>query len=422
MLKDKKITAIFLVFLMLLGAIVPASETFAQDTHELKKARINRMELKDQNDDVVKINNNNKRATVLSDIRLTPIDKDKTEYLTHEKVTFDVGFSTSNTSGKLDNTKFVITFPAEYIKVDTLDNYTDDDGIQLSKLDTAESGPDLQLIDGNWVITYTYDSVPGGYSGDVPISIRTVMGDTPNGYKLPITVKVTDRDGNTLTNGEITKELTFKTKPPKHRKRIGVGDEILNNSEGRVEKLRVGPAKDDKGNQLTGDLGQITAPQGHKPVNFRFDLYEDVRRNKDVGVRKYEKVVIEDKMPEGAVFIPSENPGWTETTEENGEKILRYEANYPDGVDFNYKLGIYEQYDNSPIRDSQGKPVYLKLYFPGVTVKENNKDKIFTNTSTVELTPHQMKLDDKVTKVSGQVNFNLEAYVAAAEVEKNLGM
>ena len=362
-------------------------------------------------------------GTVLSDIRLIPLDKDnqgneKTNYLTHEKVTFNAGFSTSNTSGKLDNTKFVITMPAEYIKLDTPDDHTDDDGIQLSKLDSADHGPDLQLVDGNWVITYTYNDIPGGYSGDVPISIRTVAGDTPNGYKLPITVKVVDKDGNTLTNGETTKEFTFKTEPPKHRKRIGVGNEILDNSEGRVEKLKVGPAKDDEGNVLAGELGQTTTPQGHKPVNFRFDLYEDVRKNKDVGVRKYEKAVIEDKLPEGAVFIPSENPGWTEATNENGEKILRYEANYPDGVDFNYKPGIYEQYDNSPIRDSQGKPVYLKLYFPGVTVKENNKDKIFTNSSTVELTPHQRKLDDKVTKVSSQVNFNLEAYIPAAEVEK----
>lgn len=357
-------------------------------------------------------------ATVLSDIRLTPIDKDKTEYLTHEKATFDVGFSTSNTSGKLDNTKFIITMPAEYIKVDTLDDHTDDDGIQLSKLDTADSGPELELVDGNWVITYTYDSVPGGYSGDVPISIRTVMGDTPNGYKLPITVKVTDRDGNTLTNGEITKELTFKTKPPKHRKRIGIGDNILDIEETTIEKLRVGPAKDDGKNVLTGELGQTTIPKGHRPVSFRFDLYEKARANKSLGARKYEKVVIEDKLPEGAVFIPSENPGWTEATNENGEKILRYEANYPDGVDFNYNPGTNPRNDKSPVLDKEGKPVFLKLYFPGVTVKENNKDKIFTNSSTVELTPHKMKLDDKVTKVTSDVKFKLEGSRPAVEANK----
>lgn len=127
----------------------------------------------------------NKSETVLSGIRLEPIDG-KVEYLTHEKVTFYAGFSISNTSGQLDNTKLVITFPAEYIKVNTPNDHTDDDGIQPSKLDTANSGPELKLVDGNWVITYTYNSVPGGYEGDVPISIRTVMGDRQMAICYPL--------------------------------------------------------------------------------------------------------------------------------------------------------------------------------------------------------------------------------------------
>ena len=361
--------------------------------------------------------------TVLSDIRLIPLDKDnqgneKTNYLTHEKVTFNAGFSTSNTSGKLDNTKFIITMPAEYIKLDTPDDYTDDDGIQLSRLDSADHGPDLQLVDGNWVITYTYNDIPGGYSGDVPISIRTVMGDTPNGYKLPITVKVVDKDGNTLTNGETTKEFTFKTEPPKHRKRIGVGNDILDIGERTIEKFNIGPAKDNEGNVLSGELGQTIVPEGHRPVNFRFDLYEKARIHKGEGARKYEKVVIEDKLPEGAVFIQSENPGWAEITNEKGEKILRYGVNYPEGVDFNYKPGVNERNDNSPIRDTSGNPIYLKLYFPGATVRENNIDKLFTNSSKVELTPHDMKFEDKVTQVYSEVNFKLAASTPAVEVAK----
>ena len=354
---------------------------------------------------------------------MIPLDKDnqgneKTNYLTHEKVTFNAGFSTSNTSGKLDNTKFIITMPAEYIKLDTPDDHTDDDGIQLSKLDSADHGPDLQLVDGNWVITYTYNDIPGGYSGDVPISIRTVTGDTPNGYKLPITVKVVDKDGNTLTNGETTKEFTFKTEPPKHRKRIGVGNDILNIGERTIEKFNIGPAKDNEGNVLSGELGQTIVPEGHRPVNFRFDLYEKARIHKGEGARKYEKVVIEDKLPEGAVFIQSENPGWAETTNEKGEKILRYEVNYPEGVDFNYKPGVNERNDNSPIRDTSGNPIYLKLYFPGAKVRENNIDKLFTNSSKVELTPHDMKFEDKVTQVYSEVNFKLAASTPAVDVAK----
>ena len=81
MLKDKKITAIFLVFLMLLGAIVPASETFAQDTHELKKVRINRMELKGQNGDVVNLNGDIQEQ---KNCRLE-IDWDASEYGTNIK-------------------------------------------------------------------------------------------------------------------------------------------------------------------------------------------------------------------------------------------------------------------------------------------------------------------------------------------------
>ena len=354
---------------------------------------------------------------------MIPLDKDnqgneKTNYLTHEKVTFNAGFSTSNTSGKLDNTKFIITMPAEYIKLDTPDDHTDDDGIQLSKLDSADHGPDLQLVDGNWVITYTYNDIPGGYSGDVPISIRTVTGDTPNGYKLPITVKVVDKDGNTLTNGETTKEFTFKTEPPKHRKRIGVGNDILDIGERTIEKFNIGPAKDNEGNVLSGELGQTIVPEGHRPVNFRFDLYEKARIHKGEGARKYEKVVIEDKLPEGAVFIQSENPGWAETTNEKGEKILRYEVNYPEGVDFNYKPGVNERNDNSPIRDTSGNPIYLKLYFPGAKVRENNIDKLFTNSSKVELTPHDMKFEDKVTQVYSEVNFKLAASTPAVDVAK----
>lgn len=354
---------------------------------------------------------------------MIPLDKDnqgneKTNYLTHEKVTFNAGFSTSNTSGKLDNTKFIITMPAEYIKLDTPDDHTDDDGIQLSKLDSADHGPDLQLVDGNWVITYTYNDIPGGYSGDVPISIRTVTGDTPNGYKLPITVKVVDKDGNTLTNGETTKEFTFKTEPPKHRKRIGVGNDILDIGERTIEKFNIGPAKDNEGNVLSGELGQTIVPEGHRPVNFRFDLYEKARIHKGEGARKYEKVVIEDKLPEGAVFIQSENPGWAETTNEKGEKILKYEVNYPEGVDFNYKPGVNERNDNSPIRDTSGNPIYLKLYFPGAKVRENNIDKLFTNSSKVELTPHDMKFEDKVTQVYSEVNFKLAASTPAVDVAK----
>lgn len=408
--KRKKFFSIILAFLFSMGSIAPLAEVYAKDYGDLSVIKYD--SLREEN-----------HTNVLSDIRLKPIHKDnegneKTSYLTHEKVTVDVGFSTSNTTGKLDNTKFIITMPAEYIKLETPNDHTDDDGLQLSELQSADAGPDLKLIDENWVITYTYNSVPGGYSGDVPISIRTVMGDTPNGYKLPITVKVTDKNGNILPGGLIEKELTFNTKPPKHRKRVGAGDNILNNYENSVDKFLIGPAKDEEGNVLSGELGQNTVPEKHQPVNFRFDLYEKTRINKGVGARKYEKVVVEDKLPEGAVFIPSENPGWTEATNESGEKILRYEVNYPDGVDFNYNPTLDARSDKSPILDKEGKPVFLKLYFPGVKVRENNEDIIFTNSSTVELTPHKMKLDDKITKVTSDVKFKLETLVPSYKVSK----
>lgn len=400
-----RMISLFLVFIMLLFNNLP-SIAIAQDPDKVSNA--NNLEVK--------------KEKLVSDIRLNPAFKNqdgsyKTNYLTHEKFTFNAGFSISNTTGHLDDIKFVITMPAKFINVNTLDNHNDDDGIQISELSSADNAPTIELKEGNWVITYSYSKVPGGYASDVPISIRTTMGDTPNGYKLPITVNVVDKEGNVLPEASIKKEFTFNTQKPEFRKRIGVDKEIEDINPWETPTLDLGLAKDENGDYLSGELNQKTIPEKQKPVNFRFDLYEK-SGNKGEGTRKYENIVISDKLPEGAVFYEELNPGWVKSLNSEGETILTYEVNYPNGVDFNYKPAVNKRQDYSPIKDSLGKPIFLKLYFPGVKVKENGTYKEFLNSANVELTPHKMQLEDRKVTLNNDVKFKIEAKKPTIEISK----
>lgn len=113
---------------------------------------------------------------------------------------------------------------------------------------------------------------------------------------------------------------------------------------------------------LTDDLNELNS------VEFSFSIANSP--NTTNGKRYYDRLEISDTLPEGAVFIPEDNPGWTfdETT-----RIASY--SYIDSSSSGFLLSLRNFYSGSNL-------IVLKLKFPNQEI-----NKILTNEIEVEAFP-----------------------------------
>lgn len=116
---------------------------------------------------------------------------------------------------------------------------------------------------------------------------------------------------------------------------------------------------------------------------FSYDLE---RSDTGKGVRYYESYVFEDVLPEGAIFIAKDNPGWT--------------------YDEDSRVARFELLSNANNSKSILSKVILNLKFPGGKI-----NKTYTNNVTLEARPLKKTDYESNLIVSDSIDFKLKAKV-----------
>ncbi|MBQ9069151.1 MAG: hypothetical protein IJ131_08845 [Eggerthellaceae bacterium] len=140
-------------------------------------------------------------------------------------------------------------------------------------------------------------------SPDVPIKIQTKEGYAQDGAHIPIMQTIYDADGNEL-DSVTTDNLYYRSAQGDAKKCTSSGCTTVYGYKDRTQ---------------AGHASTWTSEVDY--VRYAFQVKTNTYGNTGIGRRYYERVIIEDTLPEGAVFNQSQNPGWT-YNEETGK--LRY--------------------------------------------------------------------------------------------------
>lgn len=355
-------------------------------------------------------------ATVVTSVRLQTVAKnpdgtDKTSYYSNEPFTIYAGLSISNETLNLDNSQMVVRIPAEFV--------SNADQIQASALENAVGPPQVIRVGEYWEVIYTFAQIPSGYVADTPITVRTDKGRTPDGFQMPVTIEVRDNAGDVYPAATDSIDFTVESAEPTFRKVVAEPSSWSTSSTGVVtvhsyrytdandRTFNGGLATDSTTRYLIGSPSDSAPAQDLKPIRFQFQLHSKEYLN-NYGVRYYDTIEIEEKIPAGAVFFPALNPGWTEGVNAAGEAVYRYTAKplESDMADLSK--------DSSFTVKDQGKYVELMLYFPGAQVRdENNRYINFTNTADITATPKGMAYTDQVVEQNDDIRFRLSATAPA---------
>ena len=240
------------------------------------------------------------------------------------------GFKLGDFTGAGKNIKLEMSIPNEFVK-------------EVIASDTAnQSSKEIKNDGTNTLVTYSFNQVTGGFTLDVPIKFINKDNVTPSGYQLLIKANIYEEGNNTPIDAQ---SITYQYKT----KEMNVGKLVFNSTWTDTDGALVYGGEEDgnKPGYITSDISKT------EKVNFSIN---NMTRLSEIGNREIEKYIVEDKIPDGAVFLIEDNPGWSydETT-----RIARIE-----------KTGTFQntRYDYNSI--------YLR--FPGAKINE-----LITNTGVL---------------------------------------
>jgi len=304
---------------------------------------------------------------------------EKPEYLTGQQAFIDVLIDMSDAENVIANPTVTVTMPSKF----TPSINPSDMSSQISKT--------IDNQNGTITITYKFTQLTGGTTMSIPIIIDNTPYDTPDGYVLPITAKLYDSEGMLIADAEPLSLIYTITKFSGH-KGILDKDNIIYYGGGTYTAYG-GPAPDiistddsvSTDDSISSNLDLISTDDS-VPVTFYFFAESYSRTSRaDLGGRKVSGFVITDTIPEGAVFLESDNPNWIYDPE---TRTAKYTSSQKITLYGNAALSRYG--------------AALKLRFPG----QNTID-TYTNFNTITFIPDNKSENESEITVDGKVNFKL---------------
>ena len=303
-------------------------------------------------------------ASSISRFDISPNKEGKTEFLTGESSYAYVGFAANANATGLNGSKIVIKVakPPEMTRKDlTVNTIT---GVTPSIVET----------DKEFIITYDFKTINGGYSVEIPVGIATHFAATPDGYKLPITATLLDAGGKVIIP-EKKVEYTFRTKEFKVEKQVKSDPGHWTFEDGKA--AWAGSHDPNVKDHLSKDPNELV------PVEFSYRVTGEDERN--LGNRYLESYTFEDKIPAGAVFVLGLNPHWTYDEATRTATFVKKNAWRTSTIDFK-------------------EDIVLKLLFPGEKIGPTNP-----KTNNIKLTgvPKDRGPGEKDLVMTDDINFHL---------------
>ncbi|MDE8038656.1 Cna B-type domain-containing protein [Erysipelothrix rhusiopathiae] len=289
----------------------------------------------------------------------------KTTYLSGEEIVFYVGVSLTDESSTLSNAHLSVRIPKKNIVKSTLS--ASDISSQLNKK--------ISEIDDYYIIDYELKPLGAGASLDIPFKFETHNGETPNGFAISVEASISKDDNDTLSSDAL--DFTINTNKPKIEKFIYNGNFKTNKD---MNTVLAGYEKNKEQTMLSESLTDL------EYVRFSYSLSTGDSAE-SAGSRLYDHVVIEDKIPDDAVFVAEDNKGWT-FDEKN--RIAKYVFESEQGVHLVPNLFLDK--------------VFLKLKFPNAKVGVTR-----INNVTATSTPKNMDSLESPDIVSDDIKFVLKA-------------
>lgn len=140
-------------------------------------------------------------ARVLENIRILVERRnedgtEKLEYLTGEPIEAFAGFTISDISSDLRNTKLRLRIPKKNVQIGTIGSF--------NRINPVRSDNDI-----DYVATWNFDNVTGGQFADVPFTFSMIQPQTPNGFVVPVTAEFLNENNEVI--GTTTKNFVAKT-------------------------------------------------------------------------------------------------------------------------------------------------------------------------------------------------------------------
>lgn len=301
-----------------------------------------------------------------------------TSNLTGDDVVFFTGVSLTEGSGILENTYLEVKINKEHIIPGSF--VASDIASQVSKK--------MQETSEFYLVTYLLMPLSAGTNIDVPVKFQTENGTTPDGFKV-FAESTFKGDAESKINIRDTTEIVIETVKPTVQKHIK--DDLWRSYDNVIIEGGLKSANSDS--KLTDVISDL------KSVQFSYSLRTG-SNDTDPGSRIYDTIKFEDKIPDEAIFDPTDNPGWTF---DSSTRIATYTYLSDSGI----RLYNHEFFDK----------VVLNLKFPNATINED-----ITNTVTVTATPKN-KADYESDVVStDDIKFQLiasEPYLTPASFESD---
>ncbi len=296
------------------------------------------------------------------DIYTLPADA---KFLSGEEVLFYTGLSLTEDSGTLTDAILEVKVPKEHLVNGTF--VASDIASQVSK-EVIDAGDHYKVI-------YKLAALASGTSLDIPMKFVTHNGETPNGFPVAIEATLKQQKDETIL-AQTTKDVIINTIQPRLDKMINAGS--WTTSDNRV--INGGAIHPNDETRLTDDLSKLNHVQFTYTLNATSTISAP-------GSRVYDEFVFEDILPDGAIFIPEDNPGWTYDAV---TRTARKTYTNPDGIRLYYQN--FSSY------------VTLNLKFPNGQINET-----LTNTATVTATPKNRPEYETILKSTDTIDFKLEA-------------
>lgn len=288
------------------------------------------------NDEMKNANTRDNKASSISRFELLPNKEKKMDFLTGEETTAEIALEVKANDPKLNGSKIVLTFPNT--------DFFPEEYVTLNDI-TGQSSRKQEIVDGKLVVTYTFNSLNAGTLTTVPIGIKTHHAETPDGFKVPITAVLLNSEDEVIIP-EQKIEYNYNLKKFTLDKKIMASDNKWT-TEDKAEALGGTEDKNNSGYLMDNKVELV-------PVEFSYLISEEIEGN--IGNRFLDKYIIEDIIPEGAVFDPAINDkNWTYDETTRTAKIER-NAWRTEPRDF-------------ATSDQRGIAI-LKLYFPGAKLNE----------------------------------------------------
>lgn len=294
---QKRLLKLIMVWLILLGSIGHVKAAASDENVAFNESKNSKniekeiMNLNTPND----INYRGKDGT--SWISNFSVVNDKPEYLSGQTGTTYVRFSITESEDPIQNAVLQVKIPAEYIEPGT---------IRPTMFSSAESVSVTLEEEGKYYyVRYYLKDIDGGANVDVPITWVTKNGMTPDGYDLIISA-IMIVEGTPVAGAEASAVTKIKILEPYIQKNIFepmpttgyIGGVIYTYRDGLTYNL--GKADLNNPGYLTANEADLIPIKFSITINFPSTF----------GQRNYKEFYVTDRLPEGAVFKQSLNPGW----------------------------------------------------------------------------------------------------------------